>query len=537
MSSFALHVRRSASMTALLLGASLAGCAQIQMARKIDDRAAQTSEELQGKRAAFLQALTDPRKRIEAQEVGRPWLAGRPQPLARELSLPPALQASVETALMFPGGRADLATLAEQISLATGVQVRVSPDALLPLDHFMPRLAAAQGQAVAVAAPMQVALPVGLHPLPHLLDLVANRLGVYWKYEAGAIHVFRTETRTFNVRALTLKSTAAASLGRAASGSAGAFESASSTRIESAGGDAMSAVKAKLEPFLTRAGVVVANADASGLVVVTDTRDSLDKVAQFLDRENKALTRRVRLMFEEVELVSKNQNEHGIDWNLVYRRTQDAFRMGSPETLVSNVAATGLDLSALAGRWQGSSLILKALSEVGTIVRRTTVPLQTLNRRPVTHAVRTTFTYIDQVQVTTVASSAGTSTAPSVTQKEETVGSFLTVIPDAQDDGQILLSIAYDSTVAQPLKTLTFGANGNQIQLQQKTIDGMGTVQQVELRPGQPVLISGFERIQDQYDKRRLDEDAPLLLGGSGKASRERSNTVVIVTAQVEEGF
>jgi type II secretory pathway component GspD/PulD (secretin) len=194
-------------------------------------------------------------------------------------------------------------------------------------------------------------------------------------------------------------------------------------------------------------------------------------------------------------------------------------------------------VSITGGRWDGTALVLKALSEVGTITRRTTVPLQTLNRRPVTHAVRTTFTYIDQVQVTTVASSAGTSTAPSVTQKEETVGSFLTVIPDAQDDGQILLTIAYDNTVAQPLKTLTFGANGNQVQLQQKTIDGMGTVQQVELRPGQPVLISGFERSQDQYDKRRLDEGAPLILGGSGKTARERRNTVVLITAQVEEGF
>lgn len=527
------RLRRGGMVLALLVS----GCGQFDAMRKIDAEATRASDTIAGVRIPFQQAVAGDGGRRRGQDVERPWLAGRPQPLAREVTLPEALRAQVETALMFPGGRVDLPTLGEQVALATGIQVRVRPDALLPQEAFLPRLTLVQGAAAGTPAATRVSLPAGLHPLPRLLDLAANRLGTYWKYEAGAIVFYRTETRVFNVRALTLKASAAASLGRTGSGGSGAFESASSTRIESSGGDALGAVRAKLEPFMTRAGTIAVNGDASGLIVATDTPEALDRIAVFLDRENKALTRRVRLMFEEIELVAKNQSEQGIDWNLIYRRTQDAVQGGSPKSLVSDIAGTGLDVSLAGGRWAGSSLVLKALSEVATITRHTTVPLQTLNRRPVTHAVRTTFTYIDQVQVTTVASSAGTSTAPSVTQKEETVGSFLTVIPDAQDDGQILLTIAYDNTVAQPLKTLAFGTSGNQVQLQQKTVDGMGTVQQVELRPGQPVLVSGFERSQDQYDKRRLDEDAPLLLGGSGKAARERRNTVVLITAQVEEGF
>ncbi len=34
-------------------------------------------------------------------------------------------------------------------------------------------------------------------------------------------------------------------------------------------------------------------------------------------------------MFEEIELVAKNQSEHGIDWSLVYRRTRDALQAGA----------------------------------------------------------------------------------------------------------------------------------------------------------------------------------------------------------------
>ncbi|GGX31894.1 lipoprotein [Pigmentiphaga litoralis] len=526
----------------------LSGCAHVRLGQQVDVQAASAAADVAALRAGFDAKLAAAHARRAQQDVDRPWLAGAPQPVAREVTLPAALRGEVQTSLMFPGGRVDLVTLGEQVFLATGIQVRISPEALLPADGFSPRLASAAGAsgsasaasssaAAALALSSTVAVPIGAHPLPRLLDLAAHRLGVYWKYEDSVIRFYRTETRVFNVRALTLKSSASASLGRSGKTSGGAFESTSGTRIESEGGAPIDAVKAKLEPFLTRAGVVVANGDASGLVVVTDTRDALDRVATYLDRENKALTRRVRLVFEEIDVVSNNSNEQGIDWNVLYARTEAALRLSPLTSLASSVAGAGSSIAAGRREWEGTALVIKAISEVGTIVRRTSVPLQTLNRRPVTHAVRTTFSYIDQVQVTTVASSAGTSTAPSVTQKEETVGSFLTLIPDAQDDGQILLSIAYDNTVAQPLKTLTFGSSSNQVQLQQKTIEGMGTVQQVELRPGQPVVISGFDRSHAQYDRRRVDENASILFGGSGKATKQRATTVVIVTAQVEEGF
>jgi hypothetical protein len=125
----------------------------------------------------------------------------------------------------------------------------------------------------------------------------------------------------------------------------------------------------------------------------------------------------------------------------------------------------------------------------------------------------------------------------SVSQKEETVGSFLTLVPDAQDDGQILLSLAYDNTVAQPLKTLTLGEQGSRMQIQQITIDGNGTVQQVALRPGQPMLVSGFEQRQGGADRARLSADAPIVFGGSDRVKHSKTITLIVITAQVEEGF
>jgi predicted DNA-binding antitoxin AbrB/MazE fold protein len=110
-------------------------------------------------------------------------------------------------------------------------------------------------------------------------------------------------------------------------------------------------------------------------------------------------------------------------------------------------------------------------------------------------------------------------------------------VPDVQEDGQILLSVAYDNTVAKPLQTITFGEGDNQVQIQQITIDGDGTVQQVALRPGQPMIISGFDRRQDELQNRRLSEGLPLLGGGLDRLSHVETSTLLIVTAQAEEGF
>src|SRR3546814_2242286 len=78
--------------------------------------------------------------------------------LARELTLPTALQANVNTTLLFAEGAMDLAALAQRITAATNIPVHVRPDALLGLDRFLPKLGNAGASSPALAAPTTVAL-------------------------------------------------------------------------------------------------------------------------------------------------------------------------------------------------------------------------------------------------------------------------------------------------------------------------------------------------------------------------------------------
>lgn len=520
------------ALTALVSGCSLPNKIQRQETLAAEAIASQAA-----RRQSFDSSLTSTERRRAAQEVDRPWLAGRSVPLAREVALPVALQANVDTTLMFAGGPSDLPGLAARITRATGIAIRISPEAVLPLKFFLPRLNAPQD--VSASLPEKADLATGPQPLARALDAIGARLGIYWRYRDGAIDFYRTDTRVFAVRSLSLAAKADARLGRSGNGGSGGFESGSHTEFAVPAQDTIQAVRARVEPFLSRAGVVAAQAGSDASIVVTDTPDALARVSAFLERENRSLTRRVRLLFEEVTVAAKNGDELGIDWNVVFDSARAVLGWQAEGHAAQEAA--GLSARLAGGAFKGSRALVSALSEVGTVVRRNSVPVLTLNRRPVTHAVRTTFSYVDQVRRSDLLQGRGgpyegANASVSVSQKQETVGSFLTVLPDVQEDGQILLSVAYDNTVAKPLKSITFGQGEQAVSLQQITIDGDGTVTQIALRPGQPMIISGFDRSEDEYRTKRLAEHAPLLAGGMDAVSHARTSTLLIVTAQVEEG-
>lgn len=520
----------------LSISFSLTGCALSDRMLELATRAAGTEAELHATHQDFIDAISTPEVRRAGQQVDRPWIAGKAQPLAREVTLPAALRTDIKTTLLFADGPLDLSEIAERITASTRIPVHVRPEAMLSSDAFMPRLASSADTAASRHTSGRMHLSGNDEPLARILDRIGATLGVAWKFHNERIEFYRTETRVFNIQALTLDARAEASLGQRGETSAdGGFSSTSRTSLISSDDRLFDVVHARLEPFLSRAGVMVAQPGASSSIVVTDTPAVLDNIAAYLEHENKILTRRVRLVFEEITLSTQDNAQASLDWNVIFSSARVAAMasMGGGRPIETGIAALGLTQ----GPFQGSEAIVAALAQVGTVVRRSSVPVLTLNRRPVTHAVRTTFSYIDKVDTTAFSDGMGIALpSVSVSQKEETVGSLLTLVPDAQDDGRVLLSIAYDNTVAQPVKTIKFGDRDNPLQLQQVTIDGNGTVQQVVLQPGQPMLISGFERTHEEAEARRLNPGLPMLFGGSDSASVEHLVTVIVITAQVEEG-
>src|SRR5690606_34594564 len=159
-------------------------------------------------------------------------------------------------------GPLDLASVAQRITSATQIPVHVRPDALLPLHLFQPRLGHGGQAAAASPTSASVSLRGGPQPLAQLLDRMSARLGGMWRYAHNRIEFYRTETRVFNIRALTLNATADATLGLAGSRSTHGFVSTSQTSLSTTEHDVMAVVRARIEPFLSTAGVLVAEPGA-----------------------------------------------------------------------------------------------------------------------------------------------------------------------------------------------------------------------------------------------------------------------------------
>jgi len=546
---------RTAGLVAAL--AALSGCSAIQHSDRVLDSSKRSREDVASKIGNYRSSITDRDRRMQANQVDKPWIVGKAVPLGREVTLPAALRRDVNTALMFKGGATSLQTIAERIQLATGINTRVTPDALMPQEAFAPRLEGEKSENLQplIQMPTVAQLPDGIRPLPEALDAVANRLAVHWKYDdkTSAIVFYRVETKAFNVRALLTMATVNAGIGLDGnSGSTGSADSKSGSNFDSTsktdlkGEEKISpieSVMSKVKPFLSKAGSIVAQASGTNSVVVTDTVEVLRNIDEFLERENRMLTRRVRLVFEEVAVSVNDQHDGGIDWRGVYSTASAAAAGAAPTGTLSTAAGTIASGTVASGPFKGSDAIIKALDEIGTTTRSTAIPLSALNRRPITYADRKTFSYINEVQTTGLSSSDSSngsfSTVPnvSVRQKDVTVGQFLTLVPDAQEDGQILLTISYDSTINDPLQTIKFGDSKNGIEIQQLTVRGNGMVQQVALQSGQPLVIAGFQKDQDQTSRQRFDEKAPILFGGANSTNNQKLYNLIIVTAQVEEGL
>jgi len=491
---------------------------------------------------------------MSESEVKTPYLAGAPVPLAREVVLPPALRKGVKTELLFKGSeRVELMDAAAQLTMATGIPVRVRPDALLPQADFMPKGSqlSGQGQGGAPGAgsrTVMVNLKVSEAPAADILNYIAAQTGCYWEWkpDQGVIDFFRLVTKTFEFRGLSGTGSVAIGLGRVGGGqNAGStFESSASTKFERKDIDQAKALKSAIEAMMTKGGT--GSITDGGTIVITDTKEAVDSISAYIAQENRRMGRRIKLVFEAVDVSTADSGERAVDWSLVYQRiTQkltgdvtSALNISSPKP-VTGATDGSISLGVLGNtRFNGSNVVLQALREIGNVVNVTRVPVLAMNRRPVEFAVRETFDYVSSIQVNTVASSAGTTTAPQITQKDETVGTVLTIMPSAFDDGQVMLDIAYDNTNLRSLKPYSAGSSSSTTNtVQQRTIDGTGTVQSVSLRSGQTLVISGIERRTDSVLKSRLDDTVPLLAGGSDQASKKKNTAIILVTAVAEDGI
>ncbi|WP_175952018.1 PilN family type IVB pilus formation outer membrane protein [Burkholderia sp. BCC0405] len=388
-----------------------------------------------------------------------------------------------------------------------------------------------------------------------LLDAACARFGVFWKYEQGTIRFFFTDTRTFQVSAIPGDSSLNASVvsGATSDGTSGGSQSGGSgggaggsgsgTTGLTANNTANTAVNSQLSVFnglqsaiqsmLSRYGSSVAS-PATGSISVTDTPDVIERVAEFMAQQNRSLSRQVMLNVTVLSVSLKAGDAYGIDWSLVYKTVSAQFGISNP---FMPAAVTPGDLSATVlsptSRFNGTKLLIRALSQQGTVRRKTSASVTTLNNQPVPVQVATQTGYLASVSTTNTAN-VGSSTA--LTPGTVTTGFNMTLLPHVLDDGTVMLQFSTNISSLLQLKEVSSGTGRGATRIQTPDVDMRNSLQRVAMKSGETLVISGYEGTNDSLDERGIGTPKMFALGGGYEAQRSREVIVILITPVTQRG-
>ncbi|HDR9133898.1 MULTISPECIES: PilN family type IVB pilus formation outer membrane protein [Burkholderia cepacia complex] len=572
------------ALIAFITALSLAGCTAFENVNDTMKRATAQGQQATDMLASLRTIEAQP-KRNTVVFSDSPWIATQPIEIAKN-ETPPQLKCDITYDPRVPQ---DIMSFGQYVTRQCGVSVRVTSDALAFLSGGYRTGMNSQGAASAQGGPANASIPQ-LPRLPQLpgfastqgaggayggsfgmgaqstivdvkyhgmlrglLDTVTSKFGLSYRYDkdTNVASIFYLDTKTFQIYAISrstdMKSqvtsgtttSAGVSGGTGAgsgggttggiSGDSGSNQTTTVTVKDSVSDSLTGAINAMLTP-----NVGHASPPAFGTITVTDTPEVLARVGDFIKMQNTNLTKQVLLNVKILSVQLTDSDSLGIDWKLVYQNLS-GFGFGLANTIAAEAAATtgtigivGAAAGTTLGKFNGSSLIVSALSQQGRVSVVTSPSVTTLNLQPVPVQVATQTGYLAQVSSTQTAQ-VGTSTA--LTPGTVTTGFNMNLLPYIMPGGEVLLQYSINLSALNQLRKVSSGGSSIEIPEVANRIFS----QEVKLRSGQTLVLSGFDQVTDNGSRSGVGSARNMLLGGSANTNNGRDVIVVLITPTLME--
>ena len=394
-------------------------------------------------------------------------------------------------------------------------------------------------------------------PLKGLLDSVAARFGMFWKYDNGQIQFSRYETHVFNVKAPTANtsvSTTISDVGSIGSGAAmqglsmlssmpGMSGAGMSTGMSggSSGGQqtgqtiALSQQSAiwtevsnALQTILMDKGTYTVS-PSTGTVTVTTTPALMAQASSFIHKINRGLRKQIFLEIQLIDVQLTTQDAMDINWASAIKGLAGAApglgMLGSTSAgIFGSSTGSGASNPIATGTFtvpaSSSTMLMKALSTVGKVMNSTTVHLAILNHQTSPVQVAQSISYLaENMAGAANISSTYTSTIPGQVQ----VGFTMNVTPHLTHNRSMLLEMSVDDSNLIAMNT--FGPTGQQIQL--PNVSSRMFMQRIRIRSGEMAVVSGFKQIQNTTTQNGVGTPGNFVLGGGFNASHQREVLVI----------
>lgn len=522
---------------------------------------------------ADLRAMRPQTVRVQSQ----PWVSTTPIARTTREDYPPVLQCPISLA------RQDSISIYEFAQIVTdecGVPVRVTPDAKAALSGSQPSAAGmsaptaqmsipiarpASPNMLAPPLPSQASQPINLpsagngsispyiggiswtgKPLSGLLDSVTSRLGLSWAYRDNAVYIYYTDTRVFRIYAIPSKTSMEYMVQSGKlSGSEGSSSGGGSGMPGGSGGNSGSSggsnqtTKVSIEASLTEdmrktleamvtpgVGRVALGANSA---TVTDTPASLSRIAEYLERENRHITRQALFNVTVASVTLTDTDGLGLDLGLVYKALSGNYGINLANAFsgVSDgaTASVGVLEGATGGaaRFAGSRAILQALAGQGRVSVLTQPSVTTLNLQPVPVQIARQTSYLESVSTTNTAQVGSTAT---LTPGTVTTGFSMDLLPYMMEGDEMLLQFTMNLSPDARFRVAESGDN----RIEVPEIDSRIFSQRVKMRSGQTLILSGFEQQVDASNKSGVGSPSNWIFGGSGSSDRRREVIVILIT-------
>lgn len=455
-----------------------------------------------------------------------------------------------------------LPELAQRITSVCGIKVSFTPDALASLstsssghtatrqisgslpapdDNGRVSLDVLNGQSSNQPPAVNAMTMAGIKwdaQLRGLLEVAESRYGVSWRMENGGILFYRFDTRMYQLSFMNSKINSSASINSGSGTQLGGDGSSNSGDIST---EQKTAYGLSSEIFddirKTIAQILTPNvgrfflSSSSGTLTVTDTPEVHNRVASFVEYENKILNRQVQLNFQILTVTQSVNHEMGIDLDLVSSslRNYGINIKGTFNGASSGAGSMGVSVldtaTGKAGKFAGSDLIVKALSEQGDVSVVARQSRLTTNFTPVPYQRSN-----QQGMITSSASTATANVGVTSTQSVTTLttGLFMTAVPSIQENGDVQLQFAfsYDS----PPKIEKFlSADGN-TRNDLAAYSKEAITQKFNLRSGETIMVTGADQVSNSADKQGIGSADFFGFGGGRTGATKRSTLVILIT-------
>jgi len=371
-------------------------------------------------------------------------------------------------------------------------------------------------------------------PLSGLLDEIGSRFGIWWKYDKKEIYFYKNITRTFVLYSLPSEPSMNVTVGGSSSGS-GASNSLTMTNA------------AKLEFWKNIENSIKSMVDSTaqismdssnGTVAVTANPNDIRKVAKFINEQNVRLSRQVAISVKVLQVNVDDNDNMNLDIAAAFK----------------DPAGGSLNLSGIAGAADATdnltmSLVpsnvsidaaIQALSKQTTTTLVTSGTVTTLNNKPAPIQVVKKQNYISEITKTNSGGDSNYYDISTETEEIET-GFTMNVLPRILEHGRIMLMFNLTLSDLLSLDKVNLddgssgsGSSGGQY-IQNPVIESRGFSQEVAMRSGQSLVLTGYERVENNTEKTGVGSATNSLLGGGANAEKTRSILVIILTPVVLE--